>query len=403
MSTIAKAEFKISYFFRKGPKGAPGLVYIKSKQNSDRQTVFNTGLKLVKEQWDKKKHRPKVLPARLMELEAKLKGTYASLLEEGRTPDLKMLLARMDDPKRPKGRKILDWCTDYITGQYSDGQKKAVSTLKSNLEGFNREITFDRLTRPILKDFFDHLTTQGVANNSQYKRLRALINVANHANIQAPELSAYALPYSTVNALTVRLNWQEVKAIMGTETTTAIEQVAKDVFLLACFSGLRIADILKLEDGEMHASYYERMQIKTRKPVYVTLHKYNEALFRKYMGGVSYSRQRLSDALDSVLDRSGLTKKVTITRAVGHKHVTETGPKFKYIAFHSGRRFYSRLLNDLGLGGEIARDELGHSFKSVTELYAGSPEHALRISRVRTAMEGMEKSMKQLSALMKVA
>jgi len=67
------------------------------------------------------------------------------------------------------------------------------------------------------------------------------------------------------------------------------------------------------------------------------------------------------------------------------------------------RRFYARLLNDLGLGNEIARDELGHSYKSVTEVYAGSQDHALRIKRVQIAMDSLEKSMKKLGALMKVA
>ena len=60
-------------------------------------------------------------------------------------------------------------------------------------------------------------------------------------------------------------------------------------------------------------------------------------------------------------------------------------------------------MNDLGLGGEIARDELGHSFKNVTELYAGSQEHALRITRVRAGMENLEKKMEELNTLMKVA
>jgi integrase len=76
--------------------------------------------------------------------------------------------------------------------------------------------------------------------------------------------------------------------------------------------------------------------------------------------------------------------------------------KYKVISFHSGRRFYARLLNDLGLGMEVARDELGHSARNVTEHYAGSPDHRLRISRVRRAMHGMEKKMKAMT-LMKVA
>jgi len=138
-------------------------------------------------------------------------------------------------------------------------------------------------------------------------------------------------------------------------------------------------------------------------PVWVTVHKYNEHLFKKYINGVGYSRQNLSYGLKQVLERSGLVQNITLTQAVGHTYVEKVTPKYKAIAFHSGRRFYARLLNDLGLGNEIARDELGHSYKSVTEVYAGSQDHALRIKRVQIAMDSLEKSMKKLGALMKVA
>lgn len=268
---------------------------------------------------------------------------------------------------------------------------------------FGSSITFDRFRKPQIRSFFEWLSSRGVANNSQYKRLRALINVAEHAGIDATELKAYRLGYSTVNAMTPRLTWVEVKRIMKVEPKSTIEEVAKDVFLLICFSGLRIEDVLNPLQPKIHAAYYSATQRKTKREVYVTLHKYNEPLFRKYIGKVGYSRQRLSDALDRILERAGLTDEITILRNVGHQVKESKMPKYKAIAFHSGRRFYSRLLNDLGLGAEIARDELGHTFKSITELYAGSQEHALRIARVRNAMEKLDKKMNELSALMKVA
>ena len=207
-------------------------------------------------------------------------------------------------------KNIAAWCDDYEKGQYSEGQKKAVRTLKTNVEGFHKGLTFDRLTKPKLKAFFEYLTKQGVANNSQYKRLRALVNVTNHANIDLPHLTNYKLPYETKNALKTRLTWAEVKAIMQTETNTELEAVSKDVFLLACFSGLRISDLLTLNRGELHDYHYQRIQTKTKREVLVTVHKHNLDLFKKFIdNGVPYSRQKLSDSLKYVLDRSGLTKR----------------------------------------------------------------------------------------------
>lgn len=399
-----KAHFKVSYFFWKARGNKDGIpVYLKSKQNSEKQIVYNTGVRLDRAKWNKQKNRPNVLPAKLIELEGKLQATYADLMAQGHEPTLTDLLKNLNTSKKPTDTTIVSWCEDYLISPYSDGQKKAVKTIKTNIEEYNKTLTFDKLTKPRIKAFFEHLTKKGVANNSQYKRLRALINVANHANIEAPTLLNYELPYSTVNALKTRLTWVEVKAVMKTDAKNDLEQVAKDVFLMACFSGLRISDILSLQRGEVNDFHYERVQTKTKQPVLVTLHKYNEHLFHKYKEGIPYTRQTLSATLKPLLERSGLTKDVLVIRAVGNLHREEMRPKYEEISFHSGRRFYARLLNDLGLGGEITRDELGHSFKSITDLYAGSPEHTFRVNRVRKAMEGMEKTMKDLNGLMKVA
>lgn len=407
-----KAEFQVTYFLYKARKDKDGLapVYIRSEQNSKKMIAHNTGIRISPQQWSKSRNEPKNKPAKLIELETKLKDTYRDLVLQGYEPNLALLFDHIDDRRRPTGTSIISWCDDYEKGKYSEGQKKAVRTVKSNIEEHNKGLTFDKLTRPRIKAFFEYLISQGVANNSQYKRLRALVNVARHANLEAscPDLISFRIADlygrgSTKNALKTRLVWSEVKTIMETEPANKLEEIAKDVFLLACFSGLRISDILSVNRGELHDYHYERLQTKTKMPVMVTVHKYNEEIFRKFIKtGVKYSRQKLSESLKEVLKRAGIDKPVVRVQAVGYGHKETEKAKWEEISFHSGRRFYSRLLNDLGLGGEIARDELGHGYKSITELYAGSPEHMHRVARVRKGMEGLEKTLKEL-ALMKVA
>jgi len=406
-----KSEFKITYFFWEARKDKSGLipVYIRSKQNSDKQKIHNTGVGVLKDQLKKvtigkkKTYRLKNKSEKLIVLEGKIQSTYNDLLSQGYEPTLDQILKHMNDRKRPMTKKILDWCDDYLqSAKYSAGQKKAIATLKENIQAHKPELTFDRLTYHVIEDFADWLTERKVANNSQVKRIRSLVNVAKHARVEIPELTTYELPYKEKgNAEKVRLEWAEVKAVMDTEPVTKLETVAKDIFLLACFSGLRISDIQTLKKGKLKDFYYERQtQTKTKRPVFVTLHKYNEVLFKKYINGVPYSRQNLSTALKPLLDRAGLTEMVTRTQAVGNDYKESEMPKFKEIAFHSGRRFYARLLNDLGCGGEIARDELGHSTKNVTEHYAGSPNHRLRINRVRKAIGNIEETMEELALMM---
>lgn len=426
-----KAEFRVTYFLWVARKDKDGLapVYIRSKQNAKEAIPFNTDVKMHPQQWDKKRNEPKNKPARLLELEGKLKATYRDLVARGQRPNLNDLVANLDGYKRPTSLSVVAWCEDYIhldsngKSPYSKGMRKGVATLKTNIQGFRPALTFDQLNKQTLRDFFAYLTAQDVANNSQSKRLTSLNNVANHANATVPDLATFELSYTTRNAFKVRLTWREVKAVIDTCTTSAIEHEAKEVFMLACFSGLRISDILTLSKGELFPQYYARMQTKTKKLVLVTVHAWNERLFKKFMqDGVHYSRQRLSDALKNILKRAGsliitgpvrqdwavlrnvtyatsLLKPATKYRHVGHHAEESTFPKYTEISFHSGRRFYSRLLSDLGFEGEIKRDELGHAPENVTELYAGSQEHVHRVARVRKAFEGLEARMQQLAAL----
>ena len=56
---LIKSEFQITYFLWKARADKDGLapVYIRSKQNSEKQISYNTGDKIHPLQWNKKKKR----------------------------------------------------------------------------------------------------------------------------------------------------------------------------------------------------------------------------------------------------------------------------------------------------------------------------------------------------------
>lgn len=399
-----KNDFLITYFLWTARKGRDGLapLYLSSKQNSSKLIRYFTGLRIHPSAWSAKRREPKSKPAELLELEGKLRKAYKELVAQGNSPTLDDLL-RYSGTTKPTGQVIAEWCDHYQSGKYSKSMKKAVGSVKTNLNAFRAGLTFQQLNRTTLKAFFDFLSARGVANNTQAKWLSSLRNVAEHAEADCPDLEKFELPYSSGDAFQVRLTWQEVQSVERVEPTSRVEAAAKLVFMLACFSGLRISDLLTIRKGTLHANYYERLQTKTKRPVYVTVHSRNADLFRQiYERPVTYVRQGLSQALKDLLERAkcpSLHKDVTKLQQVGHDFHEFTQPKYKFISFHSARRFYARLLSDLGLDGEIKRDELGHAFENVTDLYAGSPAHALRIARVRKAIDEMEERLAELEAL----
>ena len=414
MKTLTKDSFRVNYHLLDRPdadKKCP--IVIRSRQNSSKEITKFTGYKATVNEWSKKNNRYKSnadLNGNLNDLRDSLIGIYSDLLKKGLNPTLEDIWSYYKDSnhtQRPNGEGVIKWIDHYLqNSKDSFGKKKGVRTLRTNLEAWNDKITFGNLTTSIITGFVDWLNETGVANNSAYKRTRALTIVSKYAKTFVDvniEIFTYEFPYTTKNGTPPRLTFDEVKKVIHTEAASGIEATAKDVFLLACFTGLRISDILTINDAELGQFHFDKVQKKTGVIVSPTLHKYNEDLVRKYHAtGINYSRQRLSDAIYEVFKRAGIDTTYLKVKWVGAKHTSEKRNKVDDMAFHVGRRFYSRLLNDLGLGMEIARDELGHSASSVTEHYAGSPEHRFRIGRVREAMKKMEKTMKEIS-LMKVA
>ncbi len=119
---------------------------------------------------------------------------------------------------------------------------------------------------------------------------------------------------------------------------------------------------------------------KNGRLVIPTLHKYSEDLVRQYhQSGFTYSRQKLGDELDNIFARAGLTNVATKIKFIGSKQQLVKEAKGEMIGFHAGRRFYARILADLGLPPDIVRDELDHKPKSMTDLYTGSPDHRVRV------------------------
>jgi integrase len=404
--------FEVHYIIRKdlkSKKDGTVPVFARSRVNSSKLILKATGVKVKPGDWSDPKQRSKSdadVNTRLNDLEKRLKASFEELKNDGFVPTLEMCWNYQPSEKH-KAKTIIDWAELYLKkSKASVGQRRGVKTMIHRLDLYNPKLRFTQCTGTVLTAFVDHMNSRGVQNNSAYKSLRALHVVAKFADQDnAADLLRFKMPYKTKNGTVTRINWSEVKIILATKTETPLEKLALDVFEIACFTGLRISDILSLPDGDLSSGwYYEKIQEKTGEPVFITTHDRNRALLSNYYEkGINYSRQKLGDALKDVLERSELNKKVTRIIHVGSSLKKEIDEKWNKITFHSGRRFYASLLSELGLSTQIIADELGHTTRTVTEHYVGSAEHRLRIKLVRDAVSGMEKRLEELESLMKVA
>lgn len=153
------------------------------------------------------------------------------------------------------------------------------------------------------------------------------------------------------------LTTEELKILMDTPID---HECMKNAFIFACFTGLRISDILKLtwsdiKDGENNVRYVRTQMEKTKEWVTVPLSQ--EAL--KWL-----PEQGTSELVFDNLPQSRNTRNKSIKNWIKDSKIG------KHITFHCSRHTFATLM--LSLGGDLYTTSklLGHKNISTTEIYA---------------------------------
>lgn len=265
---------------------APILIrsYLKGKTK-----YFNTGIYIPPKQWHKKYakvvHHPnqfemnKAIQDQIHKME---KFSLDIIEREG-----SITLNRLADFDLTKtDQTFLDFYQDQI-----DKEKKrlAHSTFTDYTQTFDKlqeyksNICFSEITVPFVKDFVNFLHNEDLSQNTvhkHYKNFRKYINLA----IQYGYLDANANPCKRVKVKTTptdRLYLTEHELAIFEQFVIPAKkehwQVAKDIFLFSCYTGLRFCDIatirtehfIKTDDGLL---LFHTAQ-KTKKPYNQNLRK----------------------------------------------------------------------------------------------------------------------------------
>ena len=150
------------------------------------------------------------------------------------------------------------------------------------------------------------------------------------------------------------LTLDEVKKLME----TPCQSLVKNMFLVSCFTGLRLIDLETLTWEEIkqdeNGMMVEKVQVKTKKMVQVPLTENAIAWLPKrnpYMKNVfrAFNRNALGEVLATWVKRAGI-----------NKHIT----------FHCARHTYATLLITYGADIYTVSRLLGHSNVNTTQIYA---------------------------------
>lgn len=230
--------------------------------------------------------------------------------------------------------------------------KDYIST-KGILRQFNDEVRkydFDDIDLDWYKDFDTWCNKRGYSNNSkgkQIKTLKTFLNnaleegVTNNRNHQKKDFVVLK-----EDSDSIYLNLDELTEIWQIDLSNdPTKERARDLFLIGCFTGLRVSDFNNLKPSSIREINGVKMIVvkpkKTNKTVAIPLHPIVDAIFIKYDGiPARMFDQKLNQIIKEVAQLTGIDEIIETTATQGGFEVTKRRPKYELVMTHTGRRSF---------------------------------------------------------------
>jgi len=230
--------------------------------------------------------------------------------------------------------------------------KNSLSILKKYMNSRNlKTLYFDDINRKFYNDFMSFLNDKKYSKNytgTVIQKIKTVMGYAldegMHTNLEFKK-SYFSKVSEVINHPYLDLN--ELKAIEKLELVAKEMDVARDIFLVGCFTGLRIGDLLSfiknpnfiIENGK---KLIHLKQSKTAKKVYIPLNSNILRIMEKYNGNLpDYLHQNtINKHLKSICKRAKISETYQYTRTEGGKEVVHGKPKHNFISTHTARRSF---------------------------------------------------------------
>ena len=237
------------------------------------------------------------------------------------------------------------------------------------------EVSFDDITYKLYLRFLEWLEQQGYKVNMQGSFIRSLKAVMNEAYKRGLHTNlAYTQFVKPVEKVTtVFLTMDEVDRIYKAELSGVLE-IARDLFILGCYTGLRFSDYSRLTKEEGNKEIITKIQQKTKEEVTIPVHPRVREILNKWNGAPELSVQKMNQHIKTICASVGIDD--TIEVKDGKKIVYKK--KYEMVSSHTARRTAA---TNLLLSGatiyEVMRF-LGHTNVTQTQIY-------LRVSSAENA------------------
>ncbi|MDX9694211.1 MAG: tyrosine-type recombinase/integrase [Bacteroidales bacterium] len=252
----------------------------------------------------------------------------------------------------PKGLKYKEWTIKgYKTTQFH---------LTEFQKNTNKKLDFDNITIDFYDDFINYFQGNKAATNTigkHIKNLKSILKNAKeeklHSNTEF-ERKKFKIIYEVVDKIYLTENELSNLYNLDLNKNKSFDR-ARDLFILACYTGLRFSDLSKITKDRINendkGTFLTINTEKTSEKVVIPLKSIVLSILRKYDYEIPrvITNQKLNDYIKDIAELAGINEIVESKITKGGLLVTKQYKKFKLITTHTARRSFATNLYLAGI------------------------------------------------------
>ena len=230
--------------------------------------------------------------------------------------------------------------------------KNALVVLKKFLKQKKQTVlSFDNINRDFYYEFITYLNNEKYTKNYTGTIIQKLKTVMSYSFDEGfhKNLEFKKNYFSKVSEVIHHpyLDMTELKAIEELDLIDNDADLARDIFLIECYSGLRIGDLLSFINNPVYVEdkgkkFMKVTQSKTSNIVFIPLGSKFSRIMDKYNGELPpfLHQNSINAHLKSICKKAKIDAPYQYVRTEGGEKVIYNLPKYKFITTHTGRRSF---------------------------------------------------------------
>jgi integrase len=358
---------KVRYLLKKRGKSRDGQpIYVALYLNDETELIF-TGEKIKVKDWNSNERLPRdhtsdtfnkiekvrsqVLRAiKLLEAQEKPATPFTVKQEYLQFERQKVITHREGDKKEKQNIETVSsmvkrWIDNDIF-MYKQSTQKTIKQSLGQFQLFLKSTGLQTLQR-------QHLNSTIIRQYERYLQDKKKLSNGTHGRtMKHLRWFLKTLDYD-VSSIAIRVHRKEIIALTYDEllllenvnvSESTEQQKSKDMFLLGCYTGLRISDLKRLNETRIVEGRIKMILQKNKKEVTIPLRDEARHLLEKYeMAAPKISEQQLNESIKTVCDKAGINKIMTIKKNVAGKDIEQRKPKFQLITSHTASKTFITL------------------------------------------------------------